>query len=132
MSAKVQVVRGWIAKAESDFAALDTLLERDRALDAACFHAQQAAEKYLKAYLTHEEVPFPFIHHIEKLLHLCARRDPAFLSLQSVGVQLTPYATNLRYDAEFWPTPDTVVEARDAARAIRQFVLDRLPADQRS
>jgi HEPN domain-containing protein len=43
----------WVAKAEEDF----DLAKRERAVspkpafDAICFHAQQAAEKYLKAVL---------------------------------------------------------------------------------
>jgi HEPN domain-containing protein len=59
MKGKAELVLGWLRKAESDNVALDLTL-RARALDAACFHAQQAAEKYLKAFLTHHELPFPY------------------------------------------------------------------------
>jgi HEPN domain-containing protein len=34
-------------------------IEREQALDTACFHAQQAAEKCLKAYLTAYAIDFP-------------------------------------------------------------------------
>ena len=48
MREKADVVRGWLRKAKSDEVALDASLSAG-ALDAACFHAQQAAERYLKA-----------------------------------------------------------------------------------
>ena len=37
--------RGWIAKAASDLAAAKRLAEGEGPYDAACFHAQQAAER---------------------------------------------------------------------------------------
>jgi HEPN domain-containing protein len=58
MKGKAELVRGWLRKAFSDLAALDASLQAD-ALDAACFHAQQAAEKFLKAFLIHNAVDFP-------------------------------------------------------------------------
>jgi HEPN domain-containing protein len=51
MRQRADVVRGWLRKASSDAAAVESLL-KDSNLDAACFRAQQAAEKYLKAFLT--------------------------------------------------------------------------------
>jgi hypothetical protein len=53
--------------------------------------------------------------------------DAAFASLDSPGDALTPFAVEARYDNDFWPTIETVREARDAARTIRDFVLLRLP-----
>lgn len=47
------LTREWVAKAEGDFATARREL-RSRAqpnFDAACFHAQQCAEKYVKAVL---------------------------------------------------------------------------------
>ncbi len=35
------------------------------------YHAQQCAEKYLKAYLVLRGVDFPFTHNISALLELC-------------------------------------------------------------
>jgi HEPN domain-containing protein len=44
-------VRGPLRKASSDAEAVESLLKGSN-FDAARFHAQQAAEKYLKAFLT--------------------------------------------------------------------------------
>lgn len=49
---KIEFTREWIRKAESDFATAKHLNEGgERYVDGATFHAQQAAEKYLKALL---------------------------------------------------------------------------------
>ena len=116
MKSKDDLVRGWLRKAQSDLATAGFCLSAGDALDVACFHAQQAAEKCIKAYLTAHEVEFPFIHNLEKLVELCARVDGSFMTIKTPAQELTPYAVELRY------------EALDAATTIRDFVLERLPA----
>jgi len=129
MKDQTDLVRGWLRKAESDLANAEMCLSAGLSLDTACFHAQQAAEKWIKAYLTAYEVDFPFIHNLEKLIELCAQRDPSFVDLEAAGQELTPYAVALRYDVEFWPAPEIAQQAVDAAVAIRDFIMTRLPAE---
>ena len=131
MKSKADLVRGWLRKAESDLTSAALSLAAGQALDGACFHAQQAAEKCIKAYMTAGEIEFPFIHNLEKLIALCAQHDAEFATLKTLGQNLTPFAVELRYDAEFWPAPETVRGALAAASTIRDFVLVRLPAQQR-
>jgi HEPN domain-containing protein len=127
MKSKDDVVRGWLRKAQSDLATAGFCLSAGEALDMACFHAQQAAEKCVKAYLTAHEIDFPFIHNLEKLIELGAKVDPLFMTIKALGQELTPYAVELRYDDEFWPSEETARAAHDAATTIRDFILDRLP-----
>ena len=131
MKTKADLVRGWLLKAESDLANVRMCLAAEQALDTACFHAQQAAEKFIKAYLTAHDIDFPFVHNLEKLVELCAQGDPSFLSMKTVSQELTPYAVELRYDDEFWPSAETVQQALDAALAIKEFVMDRLPSEMK-
>ncbi len=49
MPAQLDLVRGWLHKGDNDIAAVRLLLQAAGPLDIACFHAQQAAEKHLKA-----------------------------------------------------------------------------------
>ena len=126
MKEKADLVAGWLAKAQSDRVALDVTL-RAKALDAACFHAQQAVEKYLKAFLTYHEAPFPYTHNLTKLVELCAQIDPDFRSLLPEVEPLTPYAVRPRYDASFWPSQETAEAASSAARSALEFVMHRLP-----
>ncbi|MGI8856379.1 MAG: HEPN domain-containing protein [Thermomicrobiales bacterium] len=126
MKDQTDLVRGWLRKARSDFTAIEALIAANT-LDAACFHAQQAAEKYLKAYLAHANSPFPSTHNLVKLVELCLLLDGSFATMIHVVTPLVPYAVELRYDAEFWPDEQTAREARVSALAIEQFVLARLP-----
>ncbi len=128
MKKKTDLVRGFLRKAASDAIALDASLTAG-AFDAACFHAQQVAEKYLKAFLVHSGREFPFSHNLSKLVELCAASDDLFRSLSTLVAPLTPYAVELRYDEDFWPSRETAQEARAAAEAVKEFVLARLPAD---
>jgi HEPN domain-containing protein len=67
----VDEVRGWIRKAESDLRNIALVLPADDCpYDTVCFHAQQAAEKYLKAALTFLGIPFPKVHDLDELLDL--------------------------------------------------------------
>lgn len=62
------------------------------------FHAQQASEKALKAWLTVLDVDYPRIHDLDELLSLVkdtvSSLDDRFLSL----ADLTPFAVQFRYD----------------------------------
>jgi len=58
MNDKADVVRGWLRKAASDMVTLDAAVGAG-SFDTACFHAQQAAEKYLKGLLAFHDLPFP-------------------------------------------------------------------------
>jgi HEPN domain-containing protein len=66
------VLKEWIAKAEGDFrTASRELAAADRPnYDAVCFHAQQCAEKYLKALLIARGQTPPKIHDLAQLHRL--------------------------------------------------------------
>lgn len=128
MKDPAELSRGLLRKAKQDRIAMEPLLAA-HALDAACFHAQQAVEKCLKAYLAHRDVEFPYTHNLAKLIEICAGLDPAFRSLLPAVAPLTPYAVEMRYDDSFWPSESVAKEARSSALAVFEFVLDRLPID---
>jgi HEPN domain-containing protein len=64
------VVAEWVEKAEGDFHSAERELRarKDTNYDAVCFHAQQCAEKYLKAFLVQHQISFRPIHDLEVLL----------------------------------------------------------------
>jgi HEPN domain-containing protein len=51
--------RGWFLKGESDLSAAHRILDGEGPYDTACFHAQQAAEKFLKGFLALKDQPIP-------------------------------------------------------------------------
>jgi HEPN domain-containing protein len=128
MKEKADVVRGWLRKAASDVVTLEAALGAG-SLDGTCFHAQQAAEKYLKGFLAFHDRPFPYTHNLADLTELCADIDVSFHSLTLMASELAPYAVRVRYDDSFWPTLETAKQARSSALTIRDFVLSHLPKE---
>ena len=104
--------RPWIRKAEQDYEAASILIKkRTRPLrDVVCFHAQQCAEKYLKAFLVRHRILFPKTHDLIALLDLAAPQEPTLELLKPWLSVLKPYAVEFRYPGEH----ATVAEARRA------------------
>jgi len=94
MKNKADIVRGWLRKAASDVVMMDAGLKAE-AYDGACFHAQQAAEKYLKSFLAFHDQPFPYTHNLGDLTELCASIDVQFRTFTPQAAALTPYAVRL-------------------------------------
>ena len=74
-------------------------------LEGLCFHAQQAAEKSLKAVLIALKIPFPKTHSIRKLLDLLAERIEIPDELQEAAI-LNDYAVITRYPGAVEPIED--------------------------
>ena len=72
------------------------------------------------------EIKFPFTHNLAKLVGLCETADASFSSLILTVEPLTPYAVEMRYDNEFWPSQEVAQEAIVLAGKVRDFVLQRL------
>lgn len=72
----------WVAKAENDLLNIENNLSAGRIpWDTVCFHAQQAAEKILKAFLVrHGQIP-PRTHDLVALLARCVQFEPDLESL---------------------------------------------------
>jgi HEPN domain-containing protein len=68
--------------------------------DEACFHAQQSAEKYLKALLEELGQPVPRTHILEDLVLALAAFHPGLKSLRRGAKFLTRYAIQTRYPGE--------------------------------
>jgi HEPN domain-containing protein len=76
------------------------------------FHAQQCAEKHLKAYLVFTGVDFPYTHNISRLLELCGEHAEWAEKLLDAE-ELSPFATTVRYPGE-----EEEVTEEEAIRAI--------------
>lgn len=96
------LTREWIEKAEGDFATSgrEIRARKQPNYDAACFHAQQSAEKYLKAVLQENEVPIPRTHNLIDLLELCLPYDETLAFQRDLLVVLDRYAVLYRYPGE--------------------------------
>ena len=118
-------------KADSDLADARRTTASEGPYDTACFHAQQAVEKYLKGVLAWRGLEIPRTHDLEELQRLCIQLEP-WPELASFDLtDLTAYAVELRYDAEFWPPQPTAADAVKLAERVRACVLARMPPDTR-
>lgn len=89
----------WVDKPEGDLitARREYRARKSPNYDAVCFHAQQAAEKYLKAYLQERGDPIPHIHSLVELLALISKNDASFLLIQADLNVMEGYAVQFRY-----------------------------------
>lgn len=129
-----EAVHDWLANAREDIETAELVAQAEPPKRrAAVYHAQQAAEKGLKAYLTLREEPFDWTHSLPVLLDLCVRFDTGFESWRDVAEALTPYATRFRYPpppgSSQVPGEHDVCEAVTGSRALFDFVLSRIPPD---
>jgi HEPN domain-containing protein len=111
----------WVTRAEEDFALARAALRRKQPLaSGACFHAQQCAEKYMKALLLSQGANFPKTHDLLLLNNLCSANsilleiDPKHLNT------LTDYAVRTRYPGND-STPEDAKEAIALTKLVRTF-----------
>jgi HEPN domain-containing protein len=111
--------RDWIAKAEEDFAAAVVLARpRKKPLwSPVCFHAQQCAEKYLKAKLNEASIQFLKTHDLEQLLNQTISVEPLWAAFRPALKRLTDSAILPRYPGNFF----TKTEAQRALRTCKAF-----------
>jgi len=119
----------WVRKADSDLLNIANNVEATAVpWDTVCFHAQQAVEKFLKAWLiAHAQTPRR-THDLVTLLADCVAVDPVLAPLEPDCRRLTNYAIQSRY-------PDDVFEIGEAdgrlvvdkARRLCELVRASLP-----
>ena len=127
MKDRLALARGWFRKADSDLADARRTTASEGPYDTACFHAQQAVEKYLKGVLAWRGLVIPRTHDLEELQRLCIQLEPWPELATCDLTDLTAYAVELRYDAEFWPPQSTAAAAVKLAEQVRARVLARMP-----
>jgi HEPN domain-containing protein len=112
----------WVEKAEGDYATTLRELRARKApnYDAACFHAQQVAEKYLKAFLQEHAQNIPKTHSLVDLLALVLEIDASFHMIRPDLIRLDRYAVRFRYPGERADRNEARFALR-SAEAVRQF-----------
>ena len=85
----------------------------------ALFHAQQAVEKSLKAFLVFYNCTYPLTHGLNVLLDLCAEIDSTLTPTVGPALWLTQFAVRFRYpgEEEEEPGPAQAQEGVNAACA---------------
>jgi HEPN domain-containing protein len=119
------ITRDWVKKAEDDFKVASQILRRrkDIVADAACFHCQQAIEKYLKARLVEGGIPFPRTHDLLQLLQLCLPVEPLWSAYTKAVDRLTDYAINFRYPGNSAKVSEARLSLKDCKSLRREVRL---------
>ena len=84
------------------------------------FHAQQCAEKSLKAYLIFRDIDFPYTHDISKLIRLCGKVAQWIDKIKNAE-ELTPFAATARY-----PGIEKTVTKNASLKAVTPFRCETL------
>ena len=127
--------RRLLVKAGEDEYVLDRLLEDAAAPEAMVgFHAQQAAEKLLKAALFLAAAVPPRTHNLTQLMDLATQSGLQLPAGSEVLRWLTPYAVLYRYEGEAEADEERLArqEVRENPRRLRVWVETRLAADERT
>lgn len=125
---KWDFVHQWLGKAQRDLKAAEVLLQGNlEDFDNVGFHAQQATEKFIKAYLVRHQVEFPKTHDIAFLRRLVARVDPVLSTSLAPADLLTPYGVEFRYPSDLPAlTREQGTEVLQHAEQVRHAVLTHL------
>lgn len=126
---KAEFTREWLRKAEVDFKTARHLYQSGPDFaGGSAFHSQQAAEKYLKAFLVWHQIEFQKTHDIKALLKLAGKADQNIPQNLMDTVSLTPYGVEYRYPGDYPEvTRSDAEKALSLAESVRTEVRGRLP-----
>lgn len=116
-----ELVKKWLIKADEDFdfASL-ALAEELKYFPQICWHFQQSAEKYLKAFIMAFDLEFKKIHDLSALLTTCAAQDDRFKALEEECKYLQKFYVETRYPV-VWETKHSITDARKAKLAAEKI-----------
>lgn len=117
----------WVEKAEGDWisSGREFRARKSPNYDSACFHAQQCAEKYLKARLAEAAVEVSKTHNLQALLEDILETEPMWEVLQPHLQSLNAYSVAFRYPGNS-ATRSDAKDALKACAAVRNFIRQRL------
>lgn len=123
-----RLIEEWLQKADEDYGFATSSLEYAPYYAQICFHYQQAAEKYLKAFIVAHELEFKKSHDLEELLNTCGAKEPSLTEIEEACNFLSRFYIDTRYPVH-WPaeyTKETALKAKDSAEKVAEAIKDRL------
>ncbi len=120
---KSEYIKNWLFRANEDIAVISSLVKSGTQYytSTICYHAQQASEKFLKAYLVFHDVDFPKTHDLDFLLLECQNIDNKAFIIELKS--LTDFGVSVRYPDDFYiPDVKEALEYQDIALEIKGTV----------
>jgi HEPN domain-containing protein len=125
-----EIAKEWLEKAEEDYGFACASIEGTNYFAQVCFHFQQAAEKYLKAFIVANKLEFRAVHNLLELLDGCSQKEPGIEKLKDACYFLNPFYIDTRYPVH-WPAhydKDTAIKAKEETSKIRDWIRKSLKA----
>ncbi|MEW6744068.1 MAG: HEPN domain-containing protein [Planctomycetota bacterium] len=112
----------WMARARASLRLAEAPKPHGALWEDLCFHAQQAADKAIKAVLLHKGRPFRYVHDIEELLTTAEKAGIVVPEDVRGAVGLTEYAVEARYPGMYEPVSvDEYEQALELARTVMRW-----------
>ena len=120
----------WLRRAHSDLAlARHAAAATDVLPEDAVYHAQQCAEKALKAMLLERIGQFPFVHDLSLLLEQLETDGMTLPAMVQRADELTQYAVQTRYPGDWEPISATEMRVKINLAAQILYWADSLIGD---
>ncbi len=128
---KRELTQQWLTKAEQDFQVAQHLVSQGTGyFGAVGFRSQHAAEKYVKALLTHHQIEFPKTHNLGELLDLLVSVQARMAGSLREITALNPYGVEMRYPGDVVEvSSEEADKAVKLAAKVRNAILAALPHD---
>jgi HEPN domain-containing protein len=121
---KIEYLKNWLIKANEDIAVIKQLSKDNSELytSSISFHAQQAVEKFLKAFLVFHDHDFPRTHDVDFLLAECLTIDNN--DFENIDLKnLNDFAIAVRYPDDFLiPSVEEALESINIAIIVKTAV----------
>jgi len=127
-------VKSWFTHGDEDLVLVKIILEKEiGSTNLACFHAQQAAEKYLKGFLAHHDLHIRKIHDLEIIIEDCKNVDTSFSELKDSAIFLNQFYIESRYPDDYIEfSREDAEKACQAVLRIKEFVLEKIKSQKDS
>jgi HEPN domain-containing protein len=95
---KINDIIEWIQIADDDFYSAQILSESNRKpYEIICYHCAQATEKYLKGYLSYNDIIPQKTHNLLFLHELCVEKENSFEIIRTECSLLNRFTNEIRY-----------------------------------
>lgn len=125
---KAEYIKNWLFRGNEDISVVEELFQSnpDKFSSSICFHAQQAVEKFLKAYLIFKNIDFPRTHDLDFLLSECLKIEKTgFIDIELKS--LTDYGVSIRYPDDFYiPEISEINYYKEVALKIKSIVESKI------
>ena len=120
---RIEYIRNWLLRANEDISVITSLINAgaEDYTSTICFHAQQASEKFIKAFLVYHNINFPRTHDLDYLVIECQKINTEEFEIDFKS--LTDFGVSLRYPDDFYiPDVKEALEYRDIAFNVKEIV----------